>query len=274
MVAIPHVLSFEDRVVIVTGAARGIGRACAVRFGAGAAELVLCDRRTGELDELSRELAVHGEPITRQVDVREPDEVDAFIAQVRDAHDRVDVLVNNAGGTFHSAFTDVSPKGEAMLIAENFTQVTHMVRSVSPLMPSGGAIVNVTSIEAHQGAPGFAVYAAMKAAVENLTRTLALELAPRSIRVNAVAPDAVPTTGDRAARAEMLADSGAYDPAVVAPLGPIGEPDDVAAVVSFLASDLARFVTGVSVPVDGGNSAAGGWRRVTSDAGPVTDGAA
>ena len=149
---------------------------------------------------------------------------------------------------------------------ENFTQVTTLVRLVVPHMPGGGSIVNLTSIEAHQAAPGFAIYGAMKAALAQLTRTLALELAPRRVRVNAVAPDAIPTGGDRAVRAEMLGGDAGYEPTVVPPLGALGDPDDAAAVVVFLVSDLARFVTGTTVHVDGGSWAAGGWRRVT-DAG-------
>jgi NAD(P)-dependent dehydrogenase (short-subunit alcohol dehydrogenase family) len=129
-------------------------------------------------------------------------------------------------------------------------------------MTNGGAIVNLTSIEAHQAAPGFAVYGAMKAAVAHLTRTLALELAPRGIRVNAVAPDAIATGGDHDVRAEMLVAGADYDPAVLPPLGFMGEPDDAAAAVLYLASDLSRFVTGTTIHVDGGNWAAGGWRRI------------
>jgi NAD(P)-dependent dehydrogenase (short-subunit alcohol dehydrogenase family) len=124
-------------------------------------------------------------------------------------------------------------------------------------MPDGASIVNVTSIEAFRAAPGFSIYSAMKAAVEQLTRTLALELAPRRIRVNCVAPDAIPTPGDH----ELAQSVGAMsDYAIVVPLG-LGTPEDCAAVIAFLAGDLARFVTGSTVHVDGGTDAARGWRR-------------
>ena len=122
----------------------------------------------------------------------------------------------------------------------------------------------MTSIEAHQAAPGFAVYAAMKAAVANLTASLALELADRGIRVNAIAPDAIGTDGDDGARAEMLADAVRFDPMLLPPLGRRGSPDEAARVVLFLASELAAFVTGTTIHVDGGARAAGagGSRRV------------
>ena len=115
----------------------------------------------------------------------------------------------------------------------------------------------------------------MKAALAQLTRTLALELGPRRIRVNAIAPDAMPTGGDRDVRAEMLAAGAVYDPAVVPPLGFMGAPDEAAAVAVFLASDLSRFVTGTTIHVDGGNWAAGGWRRLDRhlDAGGHAEGA-
>src|SRR5262249_58407700 len=128
-------------------------------------------------------------------------------------------------------FLDVSEKGEHTLLLENFVQVTSLIRGVVPLMPDGGAIVNLTSIEAHQAAPGFAVYGAMKAALAQLTRTLALELAPRRIRMNAVAPDAIPTGGDRDVRAEMLAGGGGDGPPSVPPPRFSGDAADAAPLV-------------------------------------------
>ena len=161
------------------------------------------------------------------------------------------MVVNNAGGTFRAPLLDVSTKGEAALIAENFTQVTHLVREAVPHMPDGGSIVNVTSIEAHRAAPGFAVYAAMKAAQANLTQSLALELAPRGIRVNAMAPDVLETegtgslVGTRGPGAGGATGSG-YDAPPAPPLGHWGTARDGAGPILFLASDLARFVTGVT----------------------------
>jgi 3-oxoacyl-[acyl-carrier protein] reductase len=255
-VADPPAIQLTDKVVVVTGATRGIGRATAELCAQFGAHVAVCDRNADGLDTLPVEMA-------RVIDVRDADTRTAFVGEVVSQLGHVDVLVNNAGGTFFSPFLDVSDKGEQALVAENFGHVTALIRLVVPHMPEGGAIVNVTSIEAHQAAPGFAIYGAMKAALAHLTRTLALELAPRGIRVNAVAPDAIPTSGDRDLRADMLAAGATYDPAVTPPLGFMGEPVDAAAVVVFLASDMARFVTGNTVHVDGGNWAAGGWRRTT-----------
>jgi NAD(P)-dependent dehydrogenase (short-subunit alcohol dehydrogenase family) len=181
--------------------------------------------------------------------VREADETRAFVERVAADAGRVDVLVNNAGGGFQSPFLDVTPKGELALVRENFLSVTALIRAVVPHMPErGGAIVNLTSIEAHRAAPGYAVYAAMKAAVANLSESLALELGERRIRINCIAPDVIPTPG-------------IGEPPVRTPLPRAGRVEDVAAAALYLASDASAFVTGTTLHVDGGNRAAGGWRR-------------
>jgi NAD(P)-dependent dehydrogenase (short-subunit alcohol dehydrogenase family) len=270
----PSSILLTNRVAIVTGVGQGIGRATALLLARFGATVAMCDKNPDALDDTARAVAATGRPATaRPVDVRDRAAVESFVTEVVDTHGRVDALVNNAGGTFFAPFLDLSAKGEDTLVLENFTQVTTLVRLVVPHMPDGGSIVNLTSIEAHQAAPGFAIYGAMKAALAQLTRTLALELAPRHVRVNAIAPDAIPTGGDQSVRAEMLGGGAGYDPAVVPPLGAFGDPDDAAAAVAFLVSDLARFVTGTTIHVDGGNWAAGGWRRVT-DAGYPGEGAA
>ena len=248
----PSSILLTDKVVVVTGAARGIGRATAelcTQFGA---IVATCDREAQDV----------GAVISALFDVRDSDARDVFIEGVVNRLGGIDVLVNNAGGTFFAPFLDVTNKGDATMIAENFGHITALIRSVVPHMPTTGSIINLTSIEAHQAAPGFAVYGAMKAALAHLTRTLALELAPLGIRVNAIAPDAIPKGGERDVRGEMLAAGAAYDPVVVPPLGFMGDPEDAAAVAVFLASPMARFVTGTTVHVDGGNWAAGGWRRI------------
>ena len=253
-------LGLEDKVVLVTGAASGIGAATAALFAEQGAVQALCDR--------SSTLGDGEDPFRRVLDVRDADTLGAFVAAVAERFGRIDVVVNNAGGTFFAPFLDVSPKGESTLIATNFTQVTSLVRLCVPHIPEGGSIVNVTSIEAHRAAPGYAVYSAMKAAQANLTKTLALELAPRGIRVNAMAPDVLETEGMNAASGGLTdggpdtdAAAGGYHMAPAPPLGHWGTARDGAAAILFLASDLARFVTGQTLHVDGGNLAASGWYR-------------
>jgi NAD(P)-dependent dehydrogenase (short-subunit alcohol dehydrogenase family) len=160
-------------------------------------------------------------------------------------------LVNNAGGGFLAPFLDVSDKGQDSLMRENFHSVATFVRACAPHLPARGAsIVNMTSIEAHRAAPGFAIYAAMKTAVMSLTKSLALELGDRRVRVNCIAMDVIPTPG------LGMADFGRRTPLPID-----GHVDDVAAACVYLASDAARFVTGTTIHVDGGNTAAAGWIR-------------
>jgi len=253
----------RGKVAVVTGAARGIGAATATLFGAAGASLALCDRT--ESPGFTPGFAAGGDgappTLTAILDVRDGALAEAFVAETVDRFGGIDVLVNNAGGTFAAPLLDVNEKGEAALIAENFTQATRFVRLVVPHMVGGSAIVNVTSIEAHRAAPGFAVYAAMKAGLENLTKTLALELAPRGIRVNAIAPDALSGTGADEVGAAFAAGDVPFGLAHRTPLGFNGIPEDAAAVILFLSSPASRFVTGATVPVDGGNLAAGGWQR-------------
>lgn len=256
----PEAVDLTGRVALVTGAAQGIGAATAIALARFGADLAICDRNVDGMAATATEIEAAGRRVvTGALDVRDPDAVGSWVAQLEAALGRIDVLVNNAGGGFYASFLDVSPKGQSTLVDENFTSVTNFVRACVPLMPEGASIVNVTSIEASRAAPGFGVYAAMKAAVEALTKTLALELAPRGIRVNAVAPDAIPTPGDEGlAEAVSQGDRDAYDRKV--PLG-WGEPDDCAGPIVFLASALSRFVTGTVLHVDGGSMAASGWTR-------------
>ena len=258
----PSSVLLTDRVAIVTGAGRGVGRATALLLARFGARLVVCDRVEDTLARTVGEVRALDRPVVdRVLDVRDFGAVDEMVDAVAAEFGRVDVLVNNAGGTFFARLLDMDAKGDQTLVAENFLQVTNLVRRTVPLMPAGSAIVNLSSIEAHQAAPGFGVYAAMKAGLESLTRTLALELAARGVRVNSVAPDAIPTEGDEAMAALATDDTNEYLPVVIPPLGHRGTPEDVAAAVLFLACDLSRFVTGTTVHVDGGTRAAGGWRR-------------
>ena len=245
----PGAFSLEGRVAIVTGAAVGIGRAVALAFGRFGADVAICDRDEANLEAVATELRALGCRVAvGLLDVRDTATVDAFVAQVATELGRIDIVVNNAGGGFAANFVAVNDRGQDALVRENFTSVTNFVRSAVPRMTDGGSIINITSIEAHRAAPNFAVYSAMKAAVANLTKSLALELGHLLVRVNCIAPDVIPTPG--------IGEVGVHTPLPVA-----GHVDDVAGAAVYLASDVARFVTGTTIHVDGGNLAAGGWIR-------------
>lgn len=252
--------SLSGRVALVTGAAMGIGRATAAALGAFGADIAVCDRDAANLGSAVAEIERMGRRVVHAtLDVRHREAVGSWVSTVLAELGRLDIVVNNAGGGFHAPFLDINPKGQAALVDENFTSVTHVVRACAPHMAAGGSIINVTSIEAFRAAPGFSVYAAMKAAVEQLTRTLALELADRRIRVNCIAPDAIPTVGD-AALGEAVHHGAVHDYGAAVPLG-LGHVDDCAAAAVYLAGDLSSFVTGTTLHVDGGSAAASGWRR-------------
>jgi NAD(P)-dependent dehydrogenase (short-subunit alcohol dehydrogenase family) len=247
----PDSVLLTDRVAIVTGAAVGIGEAIATAFARFGADVAVCDRDVPNLDRTADEIEAEGRRVVAgELDVRDGDQVREFAATVGAEFGQVDVLVNNAGGGFHARFLDVNDKGQDALVRENFTSVTNFVRAFVPLVPErGGSIINLTSIEAHRAGPGYAVYSAMKAAIASLTKSLALELGDRHIRVNCIAPDVIPTPG--------LSE----DVPINTPLPRAGHVDDVVGAALYLAGDLSAFVTGSTVHVDGGNVAAGGWYR-------------
>ncbi len=247
----PDSVRLDGTIAVVTGGAVGIGRATAEALARFGAEVAVCDRDAAQLDAVVAAIEATGRRVLGGVlDVRDADAVRTWVEAVAEEFGRIDVVVNNAGGGFFADFLDVSAKGEDALIRENFASGTNFARAALPHMPAtGGSIVNITSIEAHRAAPGYAVYSAMKAAVANLTQSLALELGERMIRVNCIAPDVIPTPG-------------IGDVPVRTPLPRAGHVDDIAAAVVFLANpELSGFVTGTTLHVDGGNAAAGGWHR-------------
>ena len=221
----------------------------------------MCDRQADGLAETVAEIRSRNRKCpSATIDVRNADDTDAFFASVEDQLGPIDVLVNNAGGGFWAPFEGISAKGESALVAENFSTVTNCVRALLPRCADGASIINVTSVEAYHSAPGFSVYAAMKAAVQQFTQTLAVELGERSIRVNCVAPDMIPTPGDKSLAGDSSALMDGFAPT---PLRRMGEANECAAVICFLASDLASFVNGSSIPVDGGTVAAGSWKTTS-----------
>ena len=205
----PALADLTGKVAVVTGAAQGIGHASALALAAFGADLAICDNQADKLPGVVREIESKGARChSTALDVRDEPAVGEWLSAVNADMGPIDIIVNNAGGGFHALFENVSPKGEGVLIAENFGTVSNCVRHGVPLMRDGGAIVNVTSVEAYHAAPGFAIYSAMKAAVEQFTKTLSMELGHRGIRVNCVAPDMMPTPGDE----ELQADSSALMP--------------------------------------------------------------
>ncbi len=250
------------RVAVVMGGGGGLGRACADDLGGAGMRLALCDRDGTALAETAAALRQQGaEVLAAEMDVRDGPAVSSFFEQVAKGYGpRVDVLVNVVGGTFRQPFAESGPAGWDVLVRTNFTWLLRATQlAVARMRPGGGSVVNLTSIEAHRAAPGFAVYAAMKAAVTSVSRSLAVELAPEGIRVNTVAPDYVPTPALAALAAGTREDVAELQHRVATPMGRPGTFEDVGGCVLFLASDLSSFVTGTTLHPDGGALASSGW---------------
>lgn len=250
------------RVGIIVGGGGGLGRASAEDLGGAGMRLALCDKDKAGLEETAAAVRdAGGEVITAELDARDPEALAAFFGQVDEAYgDQLHVLVNMVGGTFRANFTDTRPKGWEALVRTNFTWMLSSIQLAIPRMRAagGGSIINFSSIEGHRAAPRYAVYAAMKAAVNSLSRTLALELGPDGIRVNTVAPDFTPTPNLAALTAGPEEPRQLRD-AIGTPMGRCGTYRDVGGCVLFLASDLSSFVTGTALHPDGGAIASSGW---------------
>jgi NAD(P)-dependent dehydrogenase (short-subunit alcohol dehydrogenase family) len=242
---------FSGQVAMVTGASRGIGLAVAEGFARSGARVAMLAR---DADVLAGAAAPLGErALAMPSDVTRADEVDAAVRQTLERFGRIDVLVNNAGLGLAQPTESVSLADWQRILDGNLTSAFYTSQVVGRAMQAagrGGAIVNVGSLTTFLGVPGRAAYGAAKAAVAGLTRTLASEWGPLGIRVNCVAPGFIATQP-----LEQAIARGALDLEPLrrrTPLGRLGEPADMVGPVLFLASDAARFVTGVTLPVDGG----------------------
>lgn len=257
----PSAVLLTGRTAIVTGAGAGIGRGIALAFARFGARVAVLDVKEDTARATAAAIdAAGGDAIALVTDVRDGDAVERAVAATVERFSGVDILVNNVGGVFRAPFVDTVEKGWDALLRINLKSILHGTRAVAPRMIAqgrGGAIVNVTSIEGVRAAPGYAVYAAAKAGVISFTQTTALELSAHGIRVNAIAPDICMTEG----LAALLPESERVRHPYMVPLGRTAEPDDIAGAAVFLVSDMARYVTGVTLHVDGGTHAAGGWYR-------------
>jgi len=246
----------SKQVVLITGALTGIGRATAVAFAAAGATVVVAGRREEDGRKLEKELRELGaEAQFVKVDVRHEPELQSVVNETVKRFGRLDVAVNNAGTEgAKGPITSQTPDTYAATFETNVLGVLlSMKHELRVMVPQGkGSIINVSSTLGHEGVAGHALYVASKHAVEGLTKSAALEVAGTGVRVNIVAPGPVATgmldrfTGTSEAKAALAGG---------VPIGRIGEPNEVAAAVEFLASDKASFITGHSLVVDGGRLA-------------------
>ncbi|MDG3002611.1 3-oxoacyl-ACP reductase FabG [Paludisphaera mucosa] len=244
-------IDLVGKVALVTGAGQGLGRATATRLHAAGASVVVNypPDAAGRNAELAREVAdgLGERAAAIPADVRDPAQVDAMLSATRERFGRLDLVVNNAAVIRDRTVKKMSDEDWDVVVGTDLTGVFHVCRAAAAVMSDGGRIVNLASISGVVGFFGQANYAAAKAGVIALTKVLSKELASRRITVNAVAPGVVLTdmgkTIPEDVRAGMLAQI---------PLNRFGEPEEIANAILFLASDLASYITGQTVHVNGG----------------------
>ncbi|MCL2582260.1 MAG: SDR family oxidoreductase [Streptosporangiales bacterium] len=250
-------------VAVITGGGGGLGAAIASDLAANGVRLALIDKDAAAAAAVRETLAERGrDAIVRTGDARDAAALEALFAAADERWGRVDTLVNVVGGTFRASFCDTTPKGWNAIWRTNVEHVLHACSLAAPRMRSGGrggSIINITTIEAHRAAPGFAVYSAAKAAVEQFGRTLAVELAPDGIRVNNIAPDYVPTPSLAAIGGGDGGMSTREGLRTAIPMGRAGRVTDISGCAVFLASALSEYVTGTTLHPDGGTFASSGW---------------
>ena len=252
-------MRFVNKVVVVTGAGSGIGAATARRFSEEGAAVVLVGRHRTNIEQVARGLSPE-RTLAKVADVSKPRQIEAAIAFAVKRFGGLNVLVNNAGIFKGSTVPKTKPDEWQEVMDTNAGGVFHGSRAAIPhLAKTHGCIVNVASVSGLGGDWATAAYNASKGAVVNLTRAMAMDHAKDGIRVNAVCPSLTLTkmTDDMAKNRKLMQKF-----AERMPLGHIAMPADVAAVIAFLASDDARFVTGVNLPVDGGVTASNGQPRM------------
>ncbi len=234
-------LNLGGRVVLVTGGVRGVGAGISEVFAGQGAVVVTCARRP--VDGLPYEFHI--------CDVRDPDAVGGLIDAIVARHGRLDVVVNNAGGSPYALAAEASPRFHQKIIELNLLGMLHVSQAANAVMQrqdSGGSIISISSVSGRRPSPGTAAYGAAKAGVDSLTATLAVEWAPK-VRVNAVVAGMVATE-----QAELFYGDAESQAAVAAtvPLGRLATPADIGWATAFLASDAASYISGATLPVHGG----------------------
>lgn len=262
----PEDMSLAGKTALVTGAGRGIGYAIAETLANFSAEVLLLDKDEALLQAAVEKItAAGGRAVGHCVDVTNTAEVNLLAETLVQQGAGMDILVNNVGDHLNliKPFLQTSEEEWDAIYDINLKQIYRCVRAFAPIIRDagrGGSIINISSIEGYRAIPTCATYGAMKTAISGFVRSLAMELAPYRIRVNAVAPETTET--------EQVDPKAFTHPQYLEhwdiwnPMGRWGQPKDTAAAVLYLASNLSEWVTGTTMHVDGGALAAGGWYRM------------
>jgi 3-oxoacyl-[acyl-carrier protein] reductase len=258
-------IDFKGKTVLVTGGGAGIGRAIAEAFGKAGAAVAVAEIKQDRADDVRKALtAADVKNLVTTTDVTKSAGVNALMGEIESKLGGLDVLVNNVGDFLGMAkpFERFSDDEIDALHAVNLKSAFVCSRAAIPLLRKrgrGGSIICVSSIEAFRGIPMTVVYSAYKHALTGFTRSLALELGPDGIRVNTIAPETTDTA--QVPVGLMVPEEHKHHIPRWLPLGRFGKPEDAAGVALFLASDMASWITGTTINLDGGALAAGGWYR-------------
>ncbi len=264
----PDDLLMEGKIALVTGAGRGIGRAIAQGLANFKAEVLLVDRDPELLAETEASITkAGGAARSFEVDVTDSEQVRSLSTQVAEGG-LLDILVNNVGDHLNliKPFLETSEDEWDAVYDANLKHIFRCIHALAPIMRdagNGGSIINISSIEGYRAIPTCATYGAFKTAISGFVRSLAMELAPYKIRINAVAPETTETEQVDPRQFTHPQYLKHWD--IWNPMGRWGQPKDSAAAVLYLASDMAEWVTGTTVHVDGGALAAGGWYRMPGE---------
>ena len=245
-------MRFAGKVIVITGAAQGIGRASAVRFLSEGAKVVLADVNAERLEATAREIGAPDTVLAVVTDVARKDQVDALIAKAVAQFGRIDVMVNNAGIAPVMEFLDITEEVYDRVLEVNLKGAFLGTQAAARAMIAqgrGGVIINMSSINSGLANPNVATYAISKGGMNQVTSTAAVAFAPHGIRVCGVGPGTIATEIIKGAFTER---AGMHAILARTPLGRLGEPDEIAGVVAFLASDDASYITGETIYPDGG----------------------
>jgi glucose 1-dehydrogenase len=238
-------MRFANKVCLVTGAGSGIGKAVASRLGQEGGKVEAIDLNEQRACQTAKEITdAHGEAIFSRCDVGNPADVRSAVQAAVDKWGEIDVVVNDAAMMTFQPVIDLPEEDWDKVLNVNLRSVFLFCKYSVPHMPPGGAIVNISSVHAHETTKNVVPYASSKGGMEAFTRGVSQELASRKVRINCVAPGAIDTP--------MLWNNPNIKSGVEKVEGAIGKPDDIAAAVCFLASAEARFITGTTLVVDGG----------------------
>lgn len=240
---------FKDKVALVTGGGSGIGKHIAQQLLQTGARVYITGRKIDKLEKASEALGVFGPVHYRSCDIREPDQIQELASQIKEEAGQLDVLINNAGGQFPAMAEHISENGWRAVINNNLNGTFYMTRAMANtffIPQKSGVIINII-VNIYRGFPGMAHTGAARAGVDNLTKTLAVEWSKHNIRVNAIAPGLIQSTGMDNYPPELV--KGLAD---TIPWKRLGTTEEVAYLTLFMASPVADYITGETVYIDGG----------------------